>query len=113
MVINQGNKILHSYKLNSPITTQFIVHMSPFYIIYKKVSKHALDLVCLPKTLGFKEVEKEVEAISARYKEVADKHGREKVFKEGDMVTVYLRKERFLIDTYYKLKLKKYDPYEI
>ena len=40
------------------------------------------------------EVQMRLEKSNARYKAAVDKRRREKVFKEGDMVMIYLRKER-------------------
>ena len=43
------------------------------------------------------EVWLKLEKSNARYKAAADKKMRKKVFEEGDMVMVYLRKKEFLL----------------
>ena len=88
--------------------------------------KHALDLVALLKLPGAsqvaknmadhiqatqKEVRYKLKATNAKYKEAADKKRHEKIFNFGDLVLVYLRKERFPVGTYNKLKDKKYGPF--
>ena len=90
--------------------------------------RHALDLIPLPELLGVsqvvenmanhiqamqEEVRQKLEATNAKYKEAADKKRREKIFNVGDLVLVYLRKERFPVGTYNKLKDKKYGPFQI
>ena len=90
--------------------------------------KHALDLVPLPELPGVsqaaenmaehiqamqEEVRQKLEATNAKYKEAADKKRREKIFNVGDLMLVYLRKERFPIGTYNKLKDKKYSLFQI
>ena len=60
-----------------------------------------------------KEVRQKLEAPNAKYKEAVDKKRHEKIFSVGDLVLVYLRKERFPIGTYNELKDKKYGPFQI
>ena len=101
---------------------------SSFVIVYCVPLKHALDLVPLPELPGVsqatknmadhiqamqEEVRQKLETTNAKYKEVANKKRREKIFNVGDLVLVYLRKERFLVGTYDKLKDKKYGPFHI
>jgi hypothetical protein len=101
---------------------------SPFEIVYGRSPSHTLDLVQFPKiprsSIGadhmaeriqavHEEVKVRLEKSNEKYKANADQHKRRKVFNEGDMVMVYLRKERFPSGTYNKLKNKKYGPYQI
>ena len=101
---------------------------SPFAIVYCVPLKHTLDLVPLPELPGVSqavenmaeriqamqdEVRQKLEATNAKYKEAASKKRHEKIFNVGDLVLVYLRKERFPVGTYNKLKDKKYGPFQI
>ena len=101
---------------------------TPFAMVYVSPPKHTVDLVHLPKGLGVstaaehmatqaqavhEEVRQKLEETNAKYKAAADKHTRRKVFEEGDSGMVFLRKNRFPVGTYNKLKPKKYDPYQV
>ncbi|XP_035545980.1 uncharacterized protein LOC118348456 [Juglans regia] len=101
---------------------------SPFEVVYITAPKYALDLVPLPRFPGMSvttenlaervhEVQAEVQSnlqwANMKYKQVADKHRRAKVFQEGDLVMVHLRKGRFPAGTYGKLQERKYGPCRI
>ncbi|CAL9020785.1 unnamed protein product [Prunus brigantina] len=95
---------------------------SPFSIVYTAIPNHVVDLVKLPRgqqtSVAAKnlveevvtvrdEVKQKLEQTNAKYKADADRHRRVKVFQEGDSVMIFLRKERFPVGTYSKLKPKK------
>lgn len=101
---------------------------SPFSLVYLKPPKHALDLARLPKVAGSNvaaenmaeqasnvqaEVKARLERKNAKYKAAADVERREKLFAESDQVMVFLRKERFPLGSYNKLKPRKYGPYKV
>ena len=101
---------------------------SSFFIVYLCPPKVPLDLLQLLRRTGrslvtsnmakhvktiHDKVQEALEASNSNYKNAADyMHGIfvKKVFEVGDSVIVYLRKERFPVGTYNKLKPKKYGP---
>lgn len=105
-----------------------LTRKTPFEVVYTSPLKHTLDLIRLPSTTDVdgnaeesaeriqrihNEVKKNLEDANSRYKVAADKHRHEKLFEEGDLVMVHLRKHRFPVGTYSKLRDKKIDPYRI
>ncbi|KAJ8644230.1 hypothetical protein MRB53_005978 [Persea americana] len=60
------------------------------------LAKHIKDIL--------EQVRIQIEKSNARYEVAADKHRHEGVFGESGLVWVYLRKERFPIGTYHKLR---------
>ena len=44
------------------------------------------------------------------YKQQEDQKIRHKYFEVGDQVMIHLKKNRFLVGTYKKLKIKKFEP---
>ncbi|XP_031398478.1 dormancy-associated protein 2-like [Punica granatum] len=67
---------------------------SPFSIVYQKVPRHAIDLIKPPKTYKGNAT---AESMAKEYKKAADKYRKERFFSVGDMVMVFLRKERFQV----------------
>ncbi|GJX79502.1 putative nucleotidyltransferase, ribonuclease H [Tanacetum coccineum] len=101
---------------------------TPFSIVYQKPPNHTLDLVPLPKIRGYSiaaenfaekieaiqaDVRLKLEAFNAKYKEDRGKLRKTKIYAEGDLVMIHLRKERFPVGTYNKLKKKKIGPCQI
>jgi len=100
----------------------------PFQFVYGKNPSGVLDLVQL--TLGDKisddgiafaehiqqlqqTMKQKLQASNAHHKRIIDVGRRPQVFNAGDLVMVYLRKEKFPRGTYHKLKYKKIGPCKI
>lgn len=94
--------------------------LSPFAIVYTKVSNSTVDLIELPNSKNklaerlaehfqqlHQDIKQRLEAFNAHYKAAIDKYCREKLFKEGDLVMIHLNKFRYPSGTYHKLQAKK------
>jgi hypothetical protein len=101
---------------------------APFEVVYRRTPRLAVDLAALPKLPGaivaVKHLAERVKATQdgvrqhleesyAKYKTAADKGRQSKIFREGDLVMVYLCKGRLLTDVFGKLRNKKYGPCKI
>lgn len=101
---------------------------SPFSFVYTSVPRHVVDLFKLPKAPGVstaagnmaeeivavkEAVKAKLQATGQKNKVAAEKHRRAKVFSGGDDVMVFLRKERFPVGNYHKLKTRKYGPFKV
>ena len=101
---------------------------SVFQIVYGANPKGVADLVDLPTdpylskdATDFVEniqgihqqVEHKLQSMVDQYKEDTNRHRRRKVFQEGEMVMVHLRKKRYPKGTYNKLKPRKFGPCKI
>ena len=102
--------------------------LSPFAVVYSFTPRIPLDLLQIPSPSGksiaannfanqvndsHAKVQATFAETYAKYKAAADKHKHPKVFKEDDLVMVFLRKDRFPTGTYNKLKPKKYGPFNV
>ena len=98
----------------------------PFEVVFTKLPQLTFDLTSLPTAVDLnKEAESMIEKIKKLHKEVydhlvqttnsykksADKKRRQADFSKGDLVMEHLKKNRFPIDTYNKLKDRQTGPF--
>ena len=106
----------------------FATGHSPFEVVYGVNPYLPLDLIPLPKEeLVHKdaeaklksmiklhqEVRERIEAVNANYQKKSNKGRRPRVFSEGDLVWVHLRKERFPSKRKNKLMPRVEGPYKV
>lgn len=112
----------HNHALNRSLG------FSPFRVVYGVIPRCPLDLTTLPdktrhhgEAIDFvrdlqqlhQQAQSNLEASAAKYKTAADEKRREVLFAPGDMVWVYMTKERLPLREYNKLKSKKIGPVEV
>ena len=81
---------------------------APFAVVYTKEPNKTIDLIVLPQprskpaaTLAehiqqiHSKGHQQLEDSNSKYKAIDDRHRRFKAFQEGDLVMVFIRKERF------------------
>lgn len=100
----------------------------PFRVVYGLVPRCPLDLTTLSDQtrlhgqavdfveeiqLVHKQAHDHLEKVTAKYKDSADRKRRVVVFKPGDLVWVYLTKDRLPLHEYNKLKSRKVGPLEV
>ncbi len=101
---------------------------SPFQVVYSMMPRGPLDLIPLPSKTkmhgkaedfmtSLRDIHRTVyhnlQKVTQKYKDVADKKRRHLEFEVGDLVWAVLTKERFPVGEYNKLSAKKIGPLEI
>ncbi|KAL5779238.1 hypothetical protein ACOSQ2_009975 [Xanthoceras sorbifolium] len=101
------------------------IKKTPFEAAYGLKPQTVFDLVSLPQDTKVsdegeafaehiraihEEVQAAIKASNESYAAAANQHRKVQEFKEGDMVLVHLKRERFPKGTYHKLKARKFGP---
>lgn len=124
--IKRWDDLLPQTKFAYNSITNQTMGQSLFSIIYTKHPNHTVDLATLPRSRNqlveklaaqfsemLKQMKGNIEEAKNRYKLKVDAHRRAKLFNEGDLVMIRIRKECFPVGTLNKLKPRKLGPFAI
>ncbi|KAL6140474.1 hypothetical protein ACLB2K_058776 [Fragaria x ananassa] len=126
--LRQWNMILAQFEFAYNRSPSQTTGTSPFFVVYGRNPISPLDLVLVPTTIQFsgdaadqakyikqlhEQVRSNILKKNARYQAQTNKHQKPAIFKEGDLVWIHLRKERFPTRRYGKLKPRADGPFKV
>ncbi|GJY14114.1 putative CCCH-type zinc finger family protein [Tanacetum coccineum] len=121
-------EIVKLHGVPKTLTSDRDVKFSPFEVVYGRNPITPLDLVPIPEMGQFSEegadqseqikelhrsVQEQIIQHNKQYKEHADKHRKQVLYREGDLVWIHLRKEHFPAGHFGKLKPRGAGPFRV